>query len=282
MSTAIQVVANTADYAEVIGALERDGAVVIENFLDDAALARFNTEVDSLLADRGDQQQGFPNDDIAAFFGDAVTHLSGLAGKSPAFCEYVLCHPAYMAVCDHLLLPNCADYQLNVAHLMQRGPGCEAQFIHRDAWVWKRLPPMTGEVQVASLVALSEFTADNGGTLLVPGSHRWEGDRYPQENEIIAAEMPAGAALIYLGNTFHGGGANVTPDNLRRGLHVSYALGWLRTEENQCLATPPEVAATLPRRAQELLGFGLHDDIAAGGGYLGTVELEAPAQRLVS
>ena len=52
---------------------------------------------------------------------------------------------------------------------------------------------------------------------------------------------------------------------------VSYThlcVGWLRTEENQFLATPLEVIRTLPRRAQELLGYGAHDAIMSGGGYL--------------
>jgi ectoine hydroxylase-related dioxygenase (phytanoyl-CoA dioxygenase family) len=126
------------------------------------------------------------------------------------------------------------------------------------------------------VIALVDFTADNGATLVVPGSHRWEDDRYPELGELVPAAMPAGSAVIYLGNTFHAGGANTTRDSVRRGMHVSYCLGWLRTEENQALATPLAVARRLPPRAQQLLGFGVHDDVEAGGGYLGTVELEAP------
>jgi len=81
---------------------------------------------------------------------------------------------------------------------------------------------------------------------------------------------------VYLGRTFHGGGANISKDSVRRGIHVSYSVGWLRTEENNCLSTPPDVVRKMPERAQTLLGFGIHDDIANGGGYLGTVELTAP------
>jgi ectoine hydroxylase-related dioxygenase (phytanoyl-CoA dioxygenase family) len=82
--------------------------------------------------------------------------------------------------------------------------------------------------------------------------------------------MPAGSAIIYLGGTIHGGGSNVT-DIPRRGAHLSYCLGWLRTEENNYLSSPPEYAATLPRTAQELLGYAIHDSIGRGGGYLGLV-----------
>ncbi len=266
--------------SELLDALDEYGAVIVENFLPPAVVDSLNEEFDALIAAEANRQQGFVNPQIAGFFGDKVSHLAGLAGKSPGFVRHVLLHPAYREICDHVLRPNCSDYQLNIAHLMQREPGTEAQFIHRDGWVWKRLPPIDGEVQLASVIALVDFTADNGATLLAPGSHRWTGDRYPGEEEIVPAVMKAGSAVIYLGNTFHGGGANTTPDSVRRGMHVSYCLGWLRTEQNQALATPLEVVRGLPARAQELLGFGVHDDIEIGGGYLGTVELEAPIAAL--
>jgi ectoine hydroxylase-related dioxygenase (phytanoyl-CoA dioxygenase family) len=83
-----------------------------------------------------------------------------------------------------------------------------------------------------------------------------------------------------LGSTLHAGGANVTTDQRRRGMHVSYCLGWLRTEENQYLATPIDVVRTLPREAQALLGYAAHDALASGGGYLGTVELQDPVELL--
>jgi ectoine hydroxylase-related dioxygenase (phytanoyl-CoA dioxygenase family) len=92
--------------------------------------------------------------------------------------------------------------------------------------------------------------------------------------------MPAGAAVLYLGSTFHAGGTNATTDEVRRGFHLSYVVGWLRTEENNTLSTPPAVARTLPRRAQELLGYKAHDAIASGGGYLGAVDVRHPVDLL--
>src|SRR5690606_25662430 len=94
--------------------------------------------------------------------------------------------------------------------------------------------------------------------------------------------MAAGDAVVYLGSTVHGGGTNVTADQWRRGMHVSYCAGWLRTEENQYLATPLDVVRSLPLRNQRLLGFGAHDAIGSGGGYLGTVELQDPAALLAA
>jgi len=114
----------------------------------------------------------------------------------------------------------------------------------------------------------------------VPGSHRWPRQRKPEPKEIVDAEMPAGASVLYLGSTLHGGGANTTAEVWRRGVHLSYVVGWLRSEENNVLGTPPEIARTLPRQAQELLGYAVHDAIASGGGYLGAVDLRDPVEML--
>jgi ectoine hydroxylase-related dioxygenase (phytanoyl-CoA dioxygenase family) len=94
--------------------------------------------------------------------------------------------------------------------------------------------------------------------------------------------MPAGSAVIYLGSTLHAGGANTTADEWRRGMHLSYCVGWLRTEENHFLATPLEIVKSLPRVSQELLGFAAHDAIDVGGGYLGVVDLRDPVELIAT
>jgi ectoine hydroxylase-related dioxygenase (phytanoyl-CoA dioxygenase family) len=66
--------------------------------------------------------------------------------------------------------------------------------------------------------------------------------------------MEPGSVLVYTGSVFHGGGANTTAAE-RIGLNITYALGWLRQEENQYLSCPPEIARTLEPELQELLGY---------------------------
>jgi ectoine hydroxylase-related dioxygenase (phytanoyl-CoA dioxygenase family) len=102
----------------------------------------------------------------------------------------------------------------------------------------------------------------------------------PEPDQVAYAEMPAGSAVVYLGSAIHAGGRNSTGDGWRRGMHMSFVVGWLRTEDNNYLSTPPDVARTLPRRSQELLGYAAHDAIAFGGGYLGTVDLLDPVDLL--
>lgn len=270
----------TRDGADaVVATLREHGGVIVEDLLDAQALARINAEVEPHLA-QADPGRAHLNPAIAWFFGKRTRHLTALAAKSPSFASDVLCHPLLLAACDAILLPACARYQVNVAHLLDRGPGSEAQLLHRDELVWVHVPRPHPELQVASITALVDFRAENGATRVVPGSHRWPRERNPEPGEIADAEMPAGASVLYLGSTLHGGGANATRDQWRRGVHLSYVVGWLRTEENHFLGTPPEIARSLPRQAQELLGYAVHDAIASGGGYLGALDLRDPAEML--
>jgi len=264
---------------DVAAALREHGAVIVEGVLEPDLLARFNTELDPLL-EGVSPERSYLNPAIEWFFGDRVRQLTGVAAKSRVFGEEILCHPFYEGICDAILGPSCARHQLNIAQVMDRGPGADQQLLHRDEDVWVHLPRPHPEVQLASVIALVDFTEEIGATVAAPGSHRWPRERAPEQEDLACAEMPAGSALVYLGSTIHAGGRNATPDRWRRAMHMSFAVGWLRTEENHCLSTPPDVARTLPRRSQELLGYAAHDAIAAGGGYLGTVDLLDPVELL--
>ncbi len=267
----------------ITDALLEQGAVIVEDLLDPDLLSRFNAELDEHLTESAQgSERGFVNEGVAAFFGDRTEHLAGLASKSTVFATEILTHSVYRAVCDAVLLPNCAAYQLNLAHVLNRGPGGTSQMFHRDEEVWSQLPAPRPHIQLASVVALRDFTADNGATRVVPGSHLWDRDRRPNDAEAVPAVMKAGSGIIYLGSTIHAAGANTTTDQWRRGMHISYCLGWLRTEENQYLSIPLEQARELPRESQELLGFGVHDAIADGGGYVGTVDLADPVELMAA
>jgi ectoine hydroxylase-related dioxygenase (phytanoyl-CoA dioxygenase family) len=92
----------------------------------------------------------------------------------------------------------------------------------------------------------------------VAGSHRWEPGRQPvPEDQILTATMAPGSAMFYLGSLWHGGGANRT-SRPRLGVILEYVAGWLRPQENHCLAVPRDIARQLPERLQELLGYNIY------------------------
>ena len=280
----------TADADDIYAVLERDGGVIIDGLLNDEVVARVNDEVEAAVAG-ADPHEPLFNPIMSAFHGPQTRQVTGVPGISRTFATEVMCNSVLLALCDRVLLPSCARYQLNLGHLLQRGPGAGEQWLHRDEAVWSDVPKPAPELQLASVIAFVDFTRENGGTRIVPGSHRWP-DRQlspaeqtrqppPKPEQIAYAEMAAGSAVVYLGGTIHGGGANTTTMP-RRGAHLSYCLGWLRTEENNYLSAPPLYAARLPRRAQELLGYALHDGISRGGGYLGMVHMQDPVDLLAS
>jgi ectoine hydroxylase-related dioxygenase (phytanoyl-CoA dioxygenase family) len=269
-------------------ALVRDGVAIVEHLLTAEVVRRVNDEVESAVAAADPDEEVF-DPIMQSFHGPCTRQVAGIAGISRTFAADVMCHPLLLALCDRVLLPACARYQLNIGHLLQRGPGAGEQWLHRDEAVWSDVPRPAPELQLASVIAFVDFTRDNGATRVVPGSQRWP-DRLlspaqqmaeppPAPEQLAFAEMPAGSAVVYTGGTIHAGGANVT-DVPRRGVHLSYCLGWLRTEENNYLAVPPAIAVGLPRRAQELLGYAMHNGISRGGGYLGMLRMQDPIELL--
>ena len=288
MGAMIQRFGSGDDVAAILAALDEDGAVIVEDLLTREIVAAVNDEVEDVVSRAVPGGEMF-NPMIQAFHGAQTTQVAGMPGISRTFATDVMCNPLLLSIADAVLGPSCARFQLNIGHLLQRGPGSIDQVLHRDEAVWSDVPRPGPELQLASVIAFVDFTADNGATRVVPGSHRWD-DRVlspmeqilagpPAPDRIVAAEMPAGSAVVYTGGVLHGGGANTT-DIARRGAHLSYCLGWLRTEENNYLSCPPEVAATLPRLAQEVLGYAVHDGLERGGGYLGMVDMQDPVELL--
>jgi ectoine hydroxylase-related dioxygenase (phytanoyl-CoA dioxygenase family) len=270
--------AATASYDDIAAAIRRDGAAIVAGILDAGTLASFNAEIDA-HAEREGETRRYMNDTVTQFYGPKTRHVPGIAGKSRTFIDQVLCHPLYVGVCDRILKPNCSTYQLNFADVIERGPGAEVQLLHRDDGIWPHMPrPCPFDLEFASMVALGPFTAEMGATLIAPGSHRWERDRQPQPHELAAADMAPGSAVLYLGSTIHAGGANRTSDHWRRGMHLSYCLGWLRTEENNYLTAPLDLVRRMPRAAQAMLGYSIHDGIDVGGGFLGSVDWRDPLE----
>jgi ectoine hydroxylase-related dioxygenase (phytanoyl-CoA dioxygenase family) len=285
----LERVAATSSVDDVHAVLQRDGAVIVEELLSPEVVAAVNAEVERAVRETDPDAEWF-NEIMKAFHGPNTRALSGVPGISPTFAVEAMCHPLLLGLCDRVLLPSCARYQLNLGQILQRGPGSPDQILHRDEVVWADVPRPAPELQLATVIAFVDFTVENGATRVVPGSHRWDDRdlppfeqmlRPPPVPETVArAVMPAGSAVVYLGGTIHGAGSNVTSNQQRRGAHLSYCLGWLRTEENNYLSIPPRLASRLPRQAQEVIGYAIHDGIPRGGGYLGMVAGQDPVELL--
>ena len=228
-------------------ALDEAGCLVVTDAFDASAGERIRTEIEPHLPERGGATE---LDDPDAFYPGHTRRTTALVARSEQVRDLVV-HPISKALCDHHLLPNCEQYRLHVTAALEVGPGARKQILHREEDSFPFFAPPRPNLILASMWAVTDFRVDNGGTQLVPGSHRWGADREARPEEIVQAEMPACSVLYWLGGTLHGAGAN-TSDDWRYGVILTYSLGWLRQEENQGLDVPPRVANELSPELQAL------------------------------
>ena len=219
--------------------------------------AEVHTDPDAARQELPDPGAAGRATDPLGFYPGHTRRAIALVARSVAVGKLVL-HPAATGLCDRFLRPNSEfGYQLHVTAALEVGPGARAQVLHReeDSYSFFTLPKPN--LILATMWAVTDFTADNGATRLVPGSHRWDANRKPTADEIVSAEMPAGSVLFWLGGLLHGAGAN-TSTGWRYGVILTYSLGWLRQEENQYLDTPPAVAERLSPELRAMIGYKMH------------------------
>lgn len=188
------------------------------------------------------------------FYGPRTKRFGGLLKRSDHAAELIQ-NSMILDLARTVLEPWCDVIQLNLAQALELHPGAPAQFAHRDQDMWRGV---TGETEylVNVMWPLTPFRRENGATLIWPGSHNG-GDAEAQDRDPLAIECDPGSAIVFLGSTLHGAGANASP-GVRRGIIVSYCLGWLKPYENQWLVYPPEVARRFPSNLAELVGYRQH------------------------
>ncbi len=241
---AAPVSAAGASGEDVAGRLVRDGYVIIAGMMSDAEIRAARADLDRILAATRTGRN--------AFEGFSTRRVYALFAKTRTF-DRAATHPLLLDVLDRVL----RHYQLSAPVGIQIGPGEAAQILHRDDAIYP-LPQPHPTVVVNTMWPLDEFTADNGATRFVPGSHEWAPGRTPAAGDpVLSATMSPGSAMLYLGSLWHGGGANHT-GRPRLGVILEYAAAWLRPQENHCLAVPRAVVRQLPGRLQELLGYGIY------------------------
>ena len=260
---------------EILAVLAQDGGVIVHNMLSPQVVASLLKE----LAPQSETSQVGPkssNENVNHFWGQQTKRFTRLAQRSQTFADEVLVHPTLTGVADELLKPYCASYWMNTGQMMIVMPSGAPQYMHRDSDDWPAMcSPTTPICQISCMFALSEFTAKNGATRVVPGSHLWSDyKREATDSEIAQAVMPLGSAMIYTGKVLHSAGANKTQNEPRYGMHLSYLLGWLTPEEAGCLGVTEERAKTFTKQQQQLLGYRCYDASDLNGGRLWTVDYE--------
>ena len=255
----------TADAETVSSVLRSDGVVAVTGLVDpeiaDTVAAELRPDLDS---------KGLKT--VDAFNGDKTNRYGDVLRTAPSAAALVD-HDLVIAVANDVFLPHAASYLINSLTAIEIMPGEAHQALHRDDTVYP-IDVAGMALTLGVMWSLSDFTAENGGTRVVPGSHRFlRSWHQPDLSNWDNAVMPKGSAVFYLGSTWHGGGANDS-NAPRLGLVNSYCLGWLRPEVNMYLSTPPEVAARYGPRLRALLGYMAHD---SGDDQCGSYGGDCPA-----
>lgn len=230
--------------ASTLEHLQSDGFVVLRDVVGKDLVRRFREELAPHLSNAP-----FGRND---FEGLRSQRLYALLAKSPVTAELVA-HPAVLELVDAILDAPCllsANIAINVH------PGETAQALHPDDG-YVGIPRPRRPYGVSAVWAIDEFTAENGATEVLPGSHLFGSEPVAADDpRIRPVEMSPGSVVVFLGTTLHRGGANRST-GVRLGLTPQYCQPWMRQIENMALAVPTEVVARLPDRVQELLGYSI-------------------------
>jgi ectoine hydroxylase-related dioxygenase (phytanoyl-CoA dioxygenase family) len=234
----------TSDSKDVASRLLADGYVVVTGMMDRAGIDAARADLDRVLGSTPTGRNSFE--------GFTTQRVYALFAKTRTFDEAAT-HPLLLAVLDEVL----RHYQLSAPVGIRIGPGEKAQVLHRDDSIYP-VPEPHPPLVVNTMWPLDPFTTENGATRFIPGSHAWPPGRVPASDDLVeTAVLSPGSAMFYLGSLWHGGGANQTAAP-RLGVILEYVVGWLRQQENHCLAVPRKIASELSPRLQELLGYNIY------------------------
>ena len=232
-----------------------DGYTIIEKLLDPHTIEQVKTELAPYFQG---EKMGRNN-----FEGVCTERVYALLSKAPSIA-HIIEHPFILSMLDSVLPKN---YLLSAALAINVHPGETPQPFHID--------DSAGGLPIAkprrafgysTIWAFDDFTADNGATEVVPGSHHWPAERQPREQEIVKVIMPAGSVVVFDGTLLHRGGAN-NADTIRLGITPQYCAPGLRQIENMVLAVPPQQAANYSERIQNMLGYNIIEP-----GFMGYVD----------
>jgi ectoine hydroxylase-related dioxygenase (phytanoyl-CoA dioxygenase family) len=229
----------------LVDAYHRNGFVVLPDAVDARTLGAVRAE----LAPHLDESRKLGRNDFEGF---RTNRVHALLAKAPSVAALVE-HPTVLALLDRLLLPN---YLLSANLAVNLWPGETAQQLHYDDAFYV-VPRPRRAIGVSAIWAIDDFTADNGATEVVPGSHRG-GDQALRcdDSRLVPVEMTAGSVVVFAGTLWHRGGANRTAKP-RLAVTPQYCQPWARQQEQQILAVGRS-AISFSDRIRALLGYSIH------------------------
>jgi len=246
------------DVSESLAAYHKQGFVILRGLLSPAELAELRGALAPYLETGAHGRNNFE--------GEKTQRVYSLVGRGKPF-EATAEHPAVLALLDELLETN---YLLTASQAIRIYPGETPQPIHFDDKFYP-IPRPRPAISVSTVWAVDDFTAENGATEAIPGSHMWSDEEVAgsfQQNPDIElpehyrallepVEMPAGSCVVFAGTLLHRGGQN-TSAGPRTAFSHQYCQPWARQQENYFLSVPSDRTAAMSPRLRRLLGYSIH------------------------
>jgi ectoine hydroxylase-related dioxygenase (phytanoyl-CoA dioxygenase family) len=254
--------------------LETQGYTVIEDYMSADQLARFRGGLAGHLGTYRGRN---------TFEGLTTERVYTLVGRGKVF-EEIAEDPRLLALLDRWLQPH---YLLSANHAICIYPGEKAQSVHWDDSFYPFARPRPA-ISMSTIGAIDAFTPQNGGTVMYPGSHLWDGPRVDalrmalacgeetaDTRSVIHLTMPAGAICLFQGTLVHGAGANRS-DKPRLAYTNHYCEPWARQQENFVLGIPKDRVRAMSPRLRALLGY----ELRRPGDIMGQVSGYHPSKTL--
>lgn len=195
--TSIAKLPATAPIDDILHIIERDGGIILTDFATASELAAIDADVESHRQRTRSTEHSalhiIPKETLA---------VPGLVGKSPtvaALCEA----PVLESLCSNILTEEFSiiredaiehhsiDPLLSLSITLHIGYGAPRQKLHRDDNVHGIRHGGKFELSKASqfgvLIAETRTCRENGATMFIPGSHRWDDERRPRVEEVCFA-----------------------------------------------------------------------------------------------
>lgn len=272
------------DLDDYIGELEIQGFTIIppdRMMAADERASLLEAVLDWAEKCKGDRPD-IQTDDASTFqksgFGDTMPTV---LGAGPPF-ERLLLHPIVMAFATWL-----TGYSTTLDYFGPsiKGRGGDALEMHTDAQLIVQAPGPLPAYSVAAncTLALTDFSRENGCTVMVPGSHKrctWASGPVSREPTAVPVECPAGSLIVWHGNTWHGAFPRTAPGK-RVSLLMYFTRHWLRTREDWAERISDEVLARNPTRLATLLGKDLPFGYASYDEFVSKVVRNAKPQTVI-
>jgi ectoine hydroxylase-related dioxygenase (phytanoyl-CoA dioxygenase family) len=247
---------------QILEEIERDGYAIVEGALDADVVRTLRRDLEAAIEREAAAHGGADYQD----FGMVLV----CCAHARSFVD-LLGDEAVMGVVDGVLGEGCIVY----AYTSSSMPPGGTNYSHRIHVDCPRLIP--GYLTNMAMVGLlDDFTAENGATWLLPGSHHTieaptEQDFLARARRVIA---PAGSVLYFNPRLWHSGGVNTT-DRWRHAVTINFCRPFMkqRLDVPRIMATSGVDLGGASERALQKMGYYAQVPVSLDEYYL------PPAQR---